>query len=74
MSTKRKTTKPASKAPKDPGTMTLREEPGKTRERILADVTAQGTLGNAHVMATFAKPVMGELRLSECVSGYSGAT
>lgn len=64
MNAKRKTNKPAN----DAGTVTLHEEPGKTRERILADVTAQGTLTNAHVMATFAKPVMGELHLAECVS------
>lgn len=68
MSAKRKTTKPATKATKDPGTVTLHEEPGKTRERILADVTAEGVIANAHVMATFAKPVMGELHLAECVS------
>jgi len=68
MNAKRKTTNPATKAPNDAGTVTLREEPGKSRERILADVTAQGTLTNAHVMATFAKPVMGELHLAECVS------
>ncbi|MFA7585276.1 MAG: hypothetical protein WCY11_03640 [Novosphingobium sp.] len=67
MTAKRKT-KPATKAPNDAGTVIFREEPGKTRERILADVTAQGTLTNAHVMATFAKPVMGELHLAECVS------
>lgn len=68
MNTKRRTTKPATKAPRDPGTVRIRDEPGKTNERKLADVTAQGTLGNAHVMATFAKPVMGELELAECVS------
>ncbi len=67
MTAKRKT-KPATKTPNDAGTVIFREEPGKTRERILADVTAQGTLTNAHVMATFAKPVMGELHLAECVS------
>lgn len=68
MNAKRKTTTPATKTPKDPGTVRIRHEPGKTSERILADAAAQGTLGNAHVMATFAKPMMGELHLDECVS------
>jgi len=74
MNVKRKTTKPATKAPKDPGTVIFREEPGKTRERILADVTAEGALANAHIMATFAKPTMGELHLAECVHALRDKT
>ncbi|MEB2319036.1 MAG: hypothetical protein OZ935_10240 [Pseudomonadota bacterium] len=63
MTSKRKTTKPA----KDPGTVLVPEQPGKTRERILADMAAAGRLSNAHVMATFAKPAMGELDMGECM-------
>jgi len=74
MNTKRKTDKPATKAPNDAGKVILREETGKTRERILADVTAEGTLANAHVMATFAKPTMGELHLAECVHALRDKT
>ncbi len=74
MNAKRKTDKPATKAPNGAGTVTLHDEPGKTRERILADVTAEGTLANAHVMATFAKPTMGELHLAECVHALRDKT
>lgn len=63
MTSKRKTTKPA----KDPGTVHVGTQPGKTHERILADIAAAGRLANAHVMATFAKPVMGELDMGECI-------
>lgn len=63
MTTKRKT----SKTTNDAGTVILHDEPGKTRERILADLTAEGAFANAHVMATFAKPTMGELHLAECI-------
>ena len=59
-----KTTKPA----KDPGTVLVAEQAGKTRERILADIAAAGRLSNAHVMATFAKPAMGELDIGECMA------
>ncbi|MCO5118768.1 MAG: hypothetical protein M9951_03935 [Burkholderiaceae bacterium] len=66
MTRKHKTTKPA--AAKDPGTVLVPEQPGKTRERILADMAAAGRLANAHVMATFAKPAMGELSIGECMN------
>lgn len=74
MDKKPKTAKPATKAPSDAGKVILREEPGKTRERILADVTAEGTISNAHTMATFAKPTMGELHLAECVHALRDKT
>ncbi len=74
MNTKRKRTKPATPTPSDAGTIRLTEQPGKTRERILADVTAEGTISNAHTMATFAKPTMGELHLAECVHALRDKT
>lgn len=66
MTSKRKTTKPA--AARDPGTVLVAEQPGKSHERILADMAAAGALSSAHVMATFAKPMMGELALAECIN------
>lgn len=74
MNTKRKTTKPATPTPSDAGTIRLTEQPGKSNERILADVTAEGTISNAHTMATFAKPSMGELHLAECVHALRDKT
>ena len=74
MNMKRKTDRPQGKAPNDAGTATLREEPGSSRERILADVMVEGTLANAHVMATFAKPTMGELHLAECIRALDDKT
>jgi len=65
MTNRRKTTKPATA--RDPGTVRVAEQPGKTHERILADMAAAGALSNALVMATFAKPSMGELQLAECI-------
>lgn len=74
MTTKRKTTKPTTPTTSDAGTIVLTEQPGKTHERILADVTADGTLSNAHTLATFAKPTMGELQLAECVHALRDKT
>ncbi len=66
MTSKRKTTKPATA--RDPGTVLVAEQPDKTPERNLADMAAGGEVSNALVMATFAKPTMGELQLGECVN------
>lgn len=74
MDKKPKTAKPATKAPSDAGKVILREETGKTHERIFADVAAAGTLDNAHVMQTFAQPTMGELHLNECVNALRDKT
>lgn len=65
MTSKRKTTKPV--AARDSGTVLVAGQPGKTHERKLADMAAGGELSNALVMATFAKPTLGDLQLGECI-------
>ncbi|MCZ2096756.1 MAG: hypothetical protein LC121_10940 [Anaerolineae bacterium] len=69
--TKRKAT---PKAPSSAGTVILPEQPGKTRERILAELATEGTLGNADVMATFARQTMGDLELSDCIHALRDKT
>ncbi|MCD6682095.1 MAG: hypothetical protein LT102_15870 [Burkholderiaceae bacterium] len=73
MTSKRKADK-TTKASSNAGTVILPEQPGKTRERIFAEVAAAGTLDNAHLMQTFAQPTMGELQLTECVHALRDKT
>lgn len=67
MTSKRKADKVAATPTSDARTVILPEQPGKTRERVLAEIGAEGTLGNADVVAMFAQATMGELKLADCI-------
>ena len=43
-------------------------EPGKTEDRLYAEVAAHGLAGNALTLVNFSSPGLGELSLTECVA------
>lgn len=66
MTSKRKPDEAATKTPPS-NAVTIVSEPGKSRERLWAEIVAAGTLGNAKTLATFAKPIFDEVDLTEAM-------
>ena len=58
----------AGKAPQSPKSRTLElpDEPGKTRDRLMAQVAADGLVVNARALVDFGAPIFGELSLTDC--------
>ena len=58
----------AGGAPQSPKgrTLELPDEPGKTRDRLMAQVAADGLVVNARALVDFGAPTFGELSLTDC--------
>ncbi|MBQ0944112.1 hypothetical protein KAK07_12280 [Ideonella sp. 4Y16] len=69
----RRTNRPSADTPPPPEPqkpkawcLELKAEEGKTRDELMAQVAADGIVGNARTMASFGAPTFGDLSLTEC--------
>ena len=58
---------PAPTTPSKAKTLQFVDDPGKTRDRLIAEFAAAGVAGNASTLIAFAAPTFGELSLTDCM-------
>ena len=69
MATKKAKTPALAPPPADPGktkTLEIAVDPGKSRDRLAAELAVGGVTGNAYTLLTFSRGTFGELSLTDC--------